>query len=293
VLNAASDNLVLCPHCGQGCLHLSTARDHEVPCRSCSATYPRVDGVLDLLPGASPPRSPAQRTMESEAIVKIYESRWWRRSALATLLLGISFDREQELILRTARLKGAETVLDLACGSGIYARPFARALAAGTVVGLDISMPMLLYASRRGREEGLNNLVLIHGTASQLPFPPERFEFVNCCGALHLFADVPHVLGEIHKVLKPAGRSTIAASRRRSGALATRVAAYRRRVLGIDAFAPDELAAALESAGFTEVQCHHAQRVWLIMSARKRAGIHPAQSRTIPADNESSHSSPL
>lgn len=274
MLQEASDNLVVCPKCRQGFIHLPPSRNEEVRCRSCAATYPLTAGVLDLLPGASMKPSPAQRTMESEAIVRIYESRWWRRSALVTLLLGISFEQEQKLILRTANLNGAETVLDLACGPGIYARPLARTVPAGTVVGLDISLPMLRYASRRARAEGVNNLVLIHGTALQLPFPPERFDFVNCCGALHLFPDVPRVLGEIHRVLKPGGGFTVAASRRRSGTVAALATAYRRRVLGIDAFSPDELGSRLRDTGFEQVQCHHAKRIWLIMSACKNRGSH-------------------
>ncbi len=228
-----------------------------------------MEGVIDLLPGVSMKPSPAQRTMESEAIVRIYESRWWRRSALVTLLLGISFEQEQELILRTANLQKTDTVLDLACGPGIYARPFARQVPAGTVVGLDISLPMLRYATRRAREEGLSNLLLIHGTALELPFPADRFDLVNCCGALHLFPDVPRVLREIERVLKPGGCFTVAASRHRSGRVAEVASALRRRVIGLDSFSPAELESRLVDAGFETVQCHHAKRIWLIMSARK------------------------
>lgn len=263
------DNLVLCPQCGQGSLNLSSLRKQELRCQSCAAVYPITDGVLDLLPGEPRMLSPAQRTMESEAIVRIYESRWWRRSTVAALLLGISFEQERDLILRTANLSGRETVLDLACGPGIYARPLAQNLPAGTVVGLDISLPMLRYANRRACEEGVSNLVLIHGTALQLPFAAERFDFVNCCGALHLFPNVPRVLGEVHRVLRSGGCFTVAAARRHSGAVAARAGAWRRRIIGIDAFCPDELGSRLQDAGFGHVQCHHAKRVWLIMSARK------------------------
>ncbi len=271
MLKKARDNLVLCPKCGQGFLSLSSSRNEEARCGSCSAAYPLAENVLDLLSGVSMTPSLAQRAMESEAIVGIYESRWWRRSALVTRLLAISFEQEQELILRSVSLKGAETVLDLACGPGIYARPLAWKLPAGTVVGLDISLPMLRYASRRGREENLKNLVLIHGTALQLPFPSNRFDFVNCCGALHLFPDVPRVLGEIHRVLKPGGGFTVAASRLGTGTVAALATAVR-RLLGVDAFSPDELGSQLKNVGFEQVQCHHAQRIWLIMSARKNKG---------------------
>ena len=88
------------------------------------------------------------------------------------------------------------SVLDLACGSGIYTRPLARRLGAGRVVGLDISRPMLSYARDRSRAEGLANVDLVRGSALELPFGAATFEVVNCCGALHLLPDVGRALTE-------------------------------------------------------------------------------------------------
>src|SRR5512147_3205556 len=118
--------------------------------------------------------------MESEAIVRVYESRLWRRSLVATLALGISFERERELIGRAARLSAGDALLDLACGPGIYTRPFARQVAPGLAVGLDLSPAMLRHARRSARAAGLENLVLIRGDALRLPFRAGRFDVVNC-----------------------------------------------------------------------------------------------------------------
>jgi ubiquinone/menaquinone biosynthesis C-methylase UbiE len=216
-------------------------------------------------------RSLAQRAMESEAIVAIYEGRLWRQSAMAALALGISFEREQQLIGHAARLSPGDTLLDLACGPGIYARPFARQAAPGLVVGLDLSAPMLRHAHRRARAEKLANLVLVRGDASCLPFASDRFDVVNCCGALHLFPDADQALREVHRVLKPGGRFTAAAFRRGAGRFATLGAELRRHIMGIDSFTPEELRSRLGAAGLGEVACHHARAQWLIMSARRAA----------------------
>ena len=205
----------------------------------------------------------AQRLMESEAIVRIYESRLWRRSLGATLALGISFDREQELIGRAAELAPGHTVLDLACGPGVYSRPFARRVAPGLVVGLDLSPAMLRHARRRARAEGVGNLALVRGDALHLPFASERFEAVNCCGALHLFPDADLVLREVRRVLRPGGRFTVAVVARAP------LAALIRRMIGVHAFAPDELRARLGLAGLDQVACHHQSAQWLVMSARR------------------------
>jgi ubiquinone/menaquinone biosynthesis C-methylase UbiE len=203
--------------------------------------------------------------MESEAIVRIYESRLWRRSLMATLALGISFEREQQLIGRAARLSPGDRLLDLACGSGIYTRPFARQVAPGLVVGMDLSPAMLRGARRRVRAAGLENVALIRGDALHPPFADGRFDVVNCCGALHLFPDVDRALREVHRVLKPGGRFTVATFRRGSGWFATRL----KGVLGIDSFTSAELEARLAGAGLSEIACHHAGARWLIMSARR------------------------
>jgi ubiquinone/menaquinone biosynthesis C-methylase UbiE len=207
--------------------------------------------------------------MESDAIVRIYESRLWRRSLIATLALGISFEREQELIGRAAHISPGDTLLDLACGPGIYTRPFARRASPGLVVGLDMSPAMLRYARGRARTAGLQNIALVRGDALRLPFPAGRFDVVNCCGALHLFPDVDLALREVHRVLRSSGRFTVAAFRRGSGRLATLGSALRRRIVGIDSFTPAELEARLGAAGLVEIACHHAGAQWLIMSARR------------------------
>ncbi len=263
--------IVLCPNCKAGRLLPPSNINGEVRCSACATQYPVKEGVLDLLPASPHKQTLAQWTMEFEPIVRIYESRLWRRSPIVTALMGISFEQEYETITRAAKLDGSEILLDLACGPGIYARPLAHQLTHGMVVGLDLSMPMLTYASRRARMEGRDNLLLIHGDATDLPLSESRFDVVNCCGALHLFSDLHRVLGHVTRVLKPGGRFTIAAFRKRASMLAERAVRLRQSVIGMNAFRPDELESQFTQAGLGDVECHHAKGVWLIMSATKQS----------------------
>ena len=80
------------------------------------------------------PRGLGQRLMEAAPVAAVYESRLWRRNPLVEALLGITFDGELACIGTAARITEASRVLDLACGPGIYARPFARRLTKGRVV---------------------------------------------------------------------------------------------------------------------------------------------------------------
>ena len=262
------DYQIRCTVCAAGLLASSPQTGQPV-CESCGAGFAFNEGFVDLLPEARGRRTLAQITMEWPPLLRIYESTWWRRSPVVARAMGIDFEGEFSLVTDAARLEPGQRVLDLASGPGIYARPLAAAVFPGTVVGLDLSIPMLRLAVEKARDEGVSNLLLVHGDAMELPFEADRFDVVNCCGALHLFPDVDHVLGEVVRVLGPDGRFTVAAFRRRAGATADRLTRLQRRVHGINAFSPEALTAALEKAGLVDPRCHHAAGNWLIMSATK------------------------
>ena len=212
----------------------------------------------------------AQRAMESAAIVRIYESRLWRRSVVMRLVLGLPFEREYALVLGAAQPGEAADVLDLACGSGIYSRPLARAIPRGRVVGLDLSPAMLRHARRLAARERAANVWFARGDAQRLPFPAARFDLVNCCGALHLFPDARAALAEIARVLRPGGCFTASVVRRReSGALARTL-----RALGVASFSERDLGELLRGAGLFDLRVHHARALWLVVSARRRAAAH-------------------
>lgn len=264
--------LLICPRCRVAALDRpQRAGESRVVCASCSAAYPIRDGVIDLIPDLNYGRGLAQRTMESDLVVRIYESRLWRRSFIATLALGISFAREQELVLRALNPPRDGAVLDLACGPGIYTRPLARSMPEGTVVGLDLSLPMLRYAQRRAESERLRNVVFVRASALDLPLQSDGFDGANCCGALHLFPDAAQALREVARVLEAGGSFTAAVFRDpirgRAGKAAS---AERTGAIGIHAFRTGELEQLLEDAGFEAVTCLHRSLRWLVVSARKR-----------------------
>jgi len=207
--------------------------------------------------------------MEWPPLVAIYESRLWRRSFVFARATGISFDREMELIREAAGLERASWVLDLACGSGIYSRPFGRQLATGRVVGIDLSSPMLAQARRRASREGLTNLDLVRGSALDLPFGAGTFDIVSCCGALHLFPDVDRALAEIERVLVPGGRFTAAVIRRGESGSDVRRAERREKLIGVHAFGRDELTKRVARAGLGTPRILHEHGVWMLAAAEK------------------------
>jgi ubiquinone/menaquinone biosynthesis C-methylase UbiE len=193
-----------CPRCAGTSLRV---HGPGVCCPSCDAQYPLRDGILDLIgDAATEVITPFQRVMQMPLVVSVYEKIWRRLGYL--IASSRSFEQEVQTILKLREGLAAARILDVACGTGVFTRPLARGTR-GIVIGLDLSWPMLHRARRLVEHEQLNNVVLMRGTAFQLPFIAGAFPYVNCCGALHLFDQPGLALREIERVLHRDGHLSV------------------------------------------------------------------------------------
>jgi len=101
-------------------------------------------------------------------------------------------------------------VLVAGCGSGQH--PIFEALyrPASKVVGLDLSMASLGYASRKSCEYGLTNLKFVHGDILDVKALGRSFDFISSAGVLHHMADPLKGLQALASVLAENGRMEIA-----------------------------------------------------------------------------------
>jgi ubiquinone/menaquinone biosynthesis C-methylase UbiE len=148
-----------------------------------------------------------------------------------------------------------DKVLDVACGPANFSRAFAGAAGdEGLVVGIDASPTMLARGVEDTRKAGVENLALVRGDATALPFTDSSFDCVCCFAALHLFADPFAALDEMRRVLAPGGRIALfTSSRGRTGALRMLEQAVAAPA-GIRMFEQDELVDALRARGFTDIR---------------------------------------
>jgi len=100
------------------------------------------------------------------------------------------------------RLRGDERVLDVGTGAGAAA--VALAPLVGSVVALD-TVPELLEQARR-RAQGLNNVELVEGDATSLPFETGAFDLAACVRVLHHVRRPELVVAELTRVVRPGGR---------------------------------------------------------------------------------------
>jgi ubiquinone/menaquinone biosynthesis C-methylase UbiE len=100
-----------------------------------------------------------------------------------------------------------EVVLDVAGGTGIVARAFARTAAQAVVI--DMTRAMLETGKREADRGGLRNVLYLHGDAAQLPFLDESFDLVTCRFAVHHFEDPARQIAEMARVCRRGGRVAI------------------------------------------------------------------------------------
>jgi len=104
-------------------------------------------------------------------------------------------------LLDAAGVGAGQSVLDVACGTGVLARTAAERVGrTGRVVGLDLNDGMLTVA-RRLRPD----LEWRRGDAADLPFTDGTFDAVLCQSGLMFFPEPAQALREMGRVSRPGG----------------------------------------------------------------------------------------
>jgi SAM-dependent methyltransferase len=167
-----------------------------------------------------------------------------------------------EWILRHVPPRAGEVVLDVAGGTGIVARAFARTAAQAVVI--DLTGAMLATGKREADAAGVRNVLFLEGDAAGLPFLDESFDLVTCRFAVHHFEEPARQIAEMARVCRGGGRVAIVDLVAFDAALADEHDRLERLrdPSHTRALPPRELAGLLEAAGATIVhETVHEQRL--------------------------------
>src|SRR5271165_1809553 len=146
--------------------------------------------------GSALPKPHADRGMEGMV------AKWYAANT------GKTRDEFEKLAQRVAGLIApGSTVLEVAPGPGYFSIALAK-LGDYAVTGLDISHTFVKIA-RRGAVEAGVHVEFEQGSASQMPFAGDRFDFLICRAAFKNFGEPVRALQEMRRVLKPGGRGLI------------------------------------------------------------------------------------
>ena len=108
-------------------------------------------------------------------------------------------------LLDAAPLADGARILDVACGTGVVARHAAHRMGKrGHVVGVDLNAGMLSTARALPQPTGAF-IEWREGNVVALPFADVEFDAVLCQQGLQFFPDKPAALGQMWRVLQPAG----------------------------------------------------------------------------------------
>jgi SAM-dependent methyltransferase len=105
-----------------------------------------------------------------------------------------------------AAVRPRDRVLDVGCGTGQSSREAARSAFDGSVVGIDVSTPMLERARGLSLDQGLHNVTYQHGDAETHPFPSTHFDLCISRFGTMFFADPGVAFTNIRRALRPGAR---------------------------------------------------------------------------------------
>lgn len=176
-----------------------------------------------------------------------------------------------------------EKVLEIGFGTGHSLVSLAQSVGpAGKVYGLDLSEGMLRVARDNLHKAGLADRVeLSCGDGVQLPYPPDLLDAIFLSFTLELFdtPEIPKVLAECKRVLKPGGRVVVVGvSREGEGGVILHAFEWTHRHFpNLVDCRPIFVRRSLEAAGF---RIASAERKWMWVPVEVVLGIKGDQGRT-------------
>ena len=101
------------------------------------------------------------------------------------------------------QIDGGNRVLEVAPGPGYFCIELAK-LGSYSITGMDLSRTFVKMAAQKADQAGVK-VQFVQGSASNMPFPKERFDFLLCRAAFKNFAEPVGALKEMCRVLRPGG----------------------------------------------------------------------------------------
>lgn len=134
-------------------------------------------------------------------------TRWsenYDRCILQTLLFRPS---HKAIIRRINERYGDRPVriLDVGCGTGVFAARIREALPQSQVWGVDLVRGMLSRGAERWKHHA-ENVTPVQGDSERLPFAEGSFDIVTCANSFHHYPHQHQAVAEMFRVLKPSGR---------------------------------------------------------------------------------------
>lgn len=261
---------LLCPSCTNSMLE-NKPTEQQVSCRHCKADYPYHAGFLDLWPQKAPSNGLAQKTMENKFVVSIYED--YVRPNFIALGSALKYADEDSWLEEQLPPGTPKIALDIACGTGRYARWLSDKYGCDLILATDISEPMLTKSAENNQSLGYTNILNVRCDACKLPIRDQVIDWTNCFGALHLFPEPYQAMAEVARVNTANSLFTfLTAGRQNNSTITKNVQKLFSKLADFVFFDKDKLETELVTLGFNEVTIEQ-HGMMLLSSIRKQQNI--------------------
>ena len=118
---------------------------------------------------------------------------------------GLSVGR----VLEVMALAPGQRVADIGSGTGLFTRPFARAVgASGVAYAVDVNDDLLSHVEKTAREQQIDNIRVVRAAYDD-PLIPEPVDWIFLCNTLHHIKDREAYVSTFGRFLKPSGRVAV------------------------------------------------------------------------------------
>ena len=131
----------------------------------------------------------------------------WAAEYDDSILQKYLFEPAHNALLEQVDANGIRDILDIGCGTGVFARRIVAAFEDATVEGLDLSQEMIRVAREKTTDCGRMKFTV--GDSEHLPFDDGAFDCVTCSNSFHHYPHPKRVLAQFRRVLKPGGRALV------------------------------------------------------------------------------------
>ena len=155
-----------------------------------------------ILGGDAATRALSVTAVENHFVERVYE----KLSVVYDLIFGPTLHPGRIEALKKMNIRPGDHVLEVGVGTGINLPLYPKDC---TVVGVDLSEPMLEKARERVIEKGLRNCRVMEMDAAKMAFPDESFDIVYAPYLISVVPDPVKVAQEMKRVCKKDGRVII------------------------------------------------------------------------------------
>ena len=169
--------------------------------------------------------------------------------------------------LRFLELPGDAKILDCGCGGGANIRKMLKLCPQGVVKGIDHS-PVSVEKAKKVNEQAIaeGRCIIWQGSVDRIIFAASWFDAVTAFETVYFWPDLVQGFREVYRVLKPGGTFLIC---NECGGENPKDEKWTEKISGMRIYKPDELKAAMETAGFRNVQIHKNAKGWLCLTGIK------------------------